>query len=49
MSFIDIVIIAVVVLLVGGIGYRLYKKKDESYCASCSYKKSPETKEIFKK
>lgn len=49
MSLADIGIIIVVLLIVGSIVYRLYKKRDESYCSSCSYKKTPETTELFKK
>lgn len=37
MTFTDIVIIIIILVIVGFILYQQFKHKDESICASCSY------------
>ncbi|MBU1141710.1 MAG: FeoB-associated Cys-rich membrane protein [Firmicutes bacterium] len=40
MSFADLVILFIVLLIIAAILYRMIKKKDESICANCAYAKN---------
>lgn len=40
MTFADLVIIVIVLLIVGFIIYHMTKKKDEGFCSRCAYAKN---------